>query len=133
MSQRILKFRAFDKKEKKMYYNLTLENGDMGYFPGCDLCDQHVGAIKPIVMQFIGLHDKKRTEEYPEGQEIYEGDILEHDSRCSFGGKEKDLHIVKFKILECITTQDCAGLTVPMLHQKSKVIGNIYENPELLK
>jgi len=28
------------------------------------------------VCQYTGLKDSKRTEEYPEGQEIYEGDII---------------------------------------------------------
>jgi len=30
-----------------------------------------------VPLLYIGLKDKKRTKEYPEGQEIYEGDIVE--------------------------------------------------------
>lgn len=31
------------------------------------------------IMQYTGLKDKKRTKEFPEGQEIYEGDIVSQE------------------------------------------------------
>ena len=35
-----------------------------------------------VLEQYIGLKDCKRTKEYPEGQEIYEGDIIRFTFEC---------------------------------------------------
>lgn len=37
---------------------------------------QFICVVPETVGQQVGLKDKKRTKEYPEGQEIYEGDII---------------------------------------------------------
>jgi hypothetical protein len=66
------------------------------------------------VMQFTGLHDKS-------GKEVYEGDIVKKESNG-------DLRVVSFK----------DGIFAPYpwtyggWNEVSEVIGNIYENPELL-
>jgi len=36
------------------------------------------------VEQFTGLKDKKRTKEYPEGQEIYDGDVVNNAKGYSY-------------------------------------------------
>jgi uncharacterized phage protein (TIGR01671 family) len=100
-----------------------------------------------LLMQFTGLLDKN-------GKEIYEGDILQvpHDTyrmgrEVFWQGKEdgfelvvwdekfsgfgsKDLHFLKegYSIDELPTRY----LWVMETPKKSKVIGNIHENPELL-
>lgn len=68
MSRPIL-FRAWAIASRQMFYPDT---GD-----GWDIAN---GALNPlpntILEQFTGLYDKKRTKEFPDGQPVYEGDVL---------------------------------------------------------
>lgn len=146
--KRKIKFRAWDKDLKQMFpvwkLDLTIEpsitvkeyDGD-GYF------ERRIKSH--YLMQYIGLKDKK-------GKEIYEGDILEYrdkdglsDSGTIVVGWDKKaagwgLYYTKveFEFMGKINKYDeqflgeysatCAG----EIMAKSKIIGNIYENPELL-
>src|SRR5438128_6703414 len=44
-----------------------------------------------VLMEFTGLKDSKRTAEFPDGQPIYEGDIIR-----SFGSSVEIKHIVSY-------------------------------------
>lgn len=71
------------------------------------------------VMQYTGLKDKN-------GVEIYEGDIIKH-----FG----DFGVVKFQ-KGCFVSNWKTKSTLLkdfIMGNRCEVIGNIYENPELLK
>ena len=72
------RYRAWYTEEKKMYLVLGLDwfnqkvmiatNGIPIWYPIDDLF---------ILMQYSGLHDRKHTSEYPKGQGIYVGDIIQ--------------------------------------------------------
>ena len=73
--------------------------------------------------EFTGLHDKN-------GKEIYEGDVVQ------WGGSDKETRAVEFKdgrfgILHCYNP-DC-NIFQTSIWDLVEVIGNIYENEELLE
>lgn len=74
------------------------------------------------VGQYTGLRDCKRTAEYPEGQEIYGGDIVSlPDMPCPFQVIFND---GAFEITDGHCTANLRGY----LHEL-KVIGSIHDNP----
>lgn len=113
---RILKFRTWDKVEKEM-----VEHEDLLI---------KVKAINEFnnyydFMQYTGLKDKN-------GKEIYEGDI------CIYTSKDKTLNrtgIIKFKhgYFGLTFFDGRVGLLANILDYAIEVIGNVYQNPELLE
>ena len=137
---REIKFRVWDKTSDSMLYQddferveldtknkmVTLiaeEESDKSHY----VLD-YEDSIEAEILQYTGLKDKN-------GKEIYEGDILgrheywpiriEYDKGCFM---VRDLDKVRYNNLI---------LNVPICNFESindwKVIGNIYENPELLE
>ena len=122
---REIKFRAWDREAQKMFYSKTEQFDDMLGFRF-----EHFTDDFPVYMQYTGLKDKN-------GKEIYEGDILEYKHKDIFE-KIYVVGIVKWimggfffkKSKEVIDEWWTANL---IYYKKDiKVIGNIYDNPELL-
>lgn len=95
-----------------------------------DTCDDHLVPSELIIMLWSGLNDNY-------GKKIYEGDIVEYDG-TAIGGRT----FVAEVFYTTDMTLSCSpgfGLWVknkgysPMELGDYKVIGNKYENPELLK
>jgi len=152
---REIKFRAWDKINEKMIYS----NGEIDYFDGDGI---EGGAMETIfldmwgnvekyihttggtnevkmindaeIMQYTGLKDKN-------GKEIYEGDILKVELRS----KDNYIGRVDFNYGQfwCVKHNGYGGTgyDFDFLCNKDRysktaiieVIGNIFENPELLK
>ncbi len=106
---REIKFRAWVSHQKQFWYPGTIIRVSLGE----DLQKELGEDI--ILMQFTGLKDKN-------GKEIYEGDIVHHGKNAV---SPVEFHDGSFTVA-----------TTSVMHRRSnelKVIGNIYENPELLK
>lgn len=140
--KREIKFRAWDTKKKKMYkpvhqaYKGKLHelfvsfSGQLVAHEIDCLMSESTFANRYILMQYTGLKDSK-------GVEIYESDIVQgtnDDSGC--GTTTKNIVEVKWN-------EDICGFEPFSLYDSDCniytnatdviVIGNIYQNPELLK
>jgi len=130
MKNREIKFRGQRLTNGEWVYGgaVYTEHLDIGYhiMPHMNLLIQ----VKNItICQYTGLNGKN-------GVEIYEDDLIKHNSRIfHLRYSEKLYHFV----LECINEKTDSGNSI--FHSISwmrtcskycEVIGNIYENPELL-
>ena len=129
---RDIKFRAWYKEKNIMVYDN--EDDTYGYWDGC--CNSNVGMVNSILkskyyenyefMQYTGLKDKN-------GKEIYEGDILRYSYNIS--QIEDENYLVRQNICgwEMRKNKKKRGQRSFRFAEKMEVIGNIYENPELLE
>lgn len=125
------KFRAWLKKEKEMI-DVDEIHWDRGKFEfiGDGITFQRL-ANEVELMQSTGLKDKN-------GKEIFEGDIIKVTNENSWlevvsYEKEKSMFVIEeinrnFKVPSS-PLYDLFNTTI----FESEIIGNIYENPELLK
>ena len=103
---RNIKFLAWNKDSEDMIYDWCCFDHSGGQGKESDY----------VVMQYTGLKDKN-------GKEIYEGDIIQFD----FKGE------LKTSVIKEHSLDYCYWMSLPMGRREYEVIGNIYENPELVK
>ena len=91
------------------------------YYPGdCNSLDGYE-VIPETVGQFTGLHDA-------DGKEIYEGDIVIFDNHLQ-GISQVVYDYAGFDV----DSKTYRTALRPMMNNHIRVVGNIYDNPELLK
>ena len=117
---REIKFRAWDKEENRMYDwpfiihhfddEIRVHKEGFGYI--------HIPMEDIDLMQYTGIEDKN-------GKEIYEGDIL----RAKMQG---DWYVGEVNFGEGMWF-GAKDYLYQAVKNEAEVIGNIYENPELIK
>lgn len=117
---REIKFRAWDSKSQRMYYQGEPDLEDIQSF-------FHHYNDNDKLMQFTGLHDKN-------GKEIYEGDIVERRIKVI---EEEIVYIEKVVFVSGAFQRECKEKELGDFYeapfQTFEIIGNIHENPELTK
>lgn len=119
---REIKFRAWDTERKEMFYPnwiLTSTGCNVDKMEHPKHGELHRKDNTAILMQYTGLKDKN-------GKEIYEGDIVHVKGKLPVVGEVDGLQQVFYT--------GCSF--APNIITKAKmveVIGNAYENPELLE
>lgn len=130
MTQRVIKFRAMrDDMNPSWVYGSLLYGGDIPRIQELPLFSLFTTCLKGTEGQFTGLQDKN-------GKDIYEGDIV----RCSIFEREQfDEHYSGIAVE--VKWMDKSGGFYPFVIASGwrssvedvELLGNIYENPELLK
>jgi len=126
---REIKFRAWHPALEKMFYDCRVSTA--AWLDS----STHFGGDHDTLMQYTGLHDKN-------GKEIYEGDILLPDKELSLTLYTHPKHLVEV-VYECgffgvrdLGTRhgriDGGMMVNPDDWLDTEVIGDIYENKELL-
>lgn len=138
-NKRIIKFRAWDRRRKKMIFGPTDENVNSAWV----FTMAEVGGVYDdvlVLMQSTGLLDKNK-------KEIYEGDIVRYAFDWDYADKEYVIREFKKskKAGNYIGQVEWEGeefahfvinpkrMNLSTTSYLVEVIGNLYENPELIK
>ena len=123
---REIKFRIWDTENKEMLkvqeldFEPTFYGGRIAIRP--DQYNDYFDTEDMILMQYTGLHDKN-------GKEIYEGDIVyvvsKDENAFILWDEETARYIIQFNGW-CADFDNYYG-------KELEVIGNIYDNPDLLE
>jgi uncharacterized phage protein (TIGR01671 family) len=124
---RDIKFRAWDTQFKMMSPPIDIFNHGEEFFFFKGIGTRSVNHFRLIIMQYTGLKDKN-------GKEIYEGDVCKLLNQFHLN----EIYSVKFIGGSFCLSNELEPYIPFFAYDKDKidymeVIGNIYENPELLE
>ena len=121
MNNREIKFRAWDTKSQRMFNDVSI--GTVHIFDDSYSFKNSAESKDCEFMQFTGLKDKN-------GKEIYEGDIVEYEEPRFESG------MMKSEVIFSLGCFEVGGNSFSEFRHPDidlEVIGNTYENPDLLK
>lgn len=136
---RDIKFRVYNPRDNKVHYDITgFEYIDNGNMTGVFIDGDFFLKEEVELMQYTGLKDKN-------GKEIYEGDIVKfkhrditimasvkygewQESKCDEYDCSHYGYYINYK-----WDNYCENTGFDLYEKIVEVVGNIYENPELLK
>lgn len=124
----VTKFRVWDEDAQEMVYGVGLTPGGIPYaIPNyAEASDQFDYYPSCHEMQFTGLRDSK-------GAEIYEGDVVQGAPRYQ---REDEIILIEQKVSflkGCYMFGNWNAHEYFNKHQHIEVVGNIYEDPDLLE
>lgn len=141
---REIKFRAWDADDKRMCFQVYVGtegwHGEYWTDGMMTSCFSDVNHKDNVLMQFTGLSDKS-------GKEIWEGDVVSYTYVNDYGATLKDLEDdIKNKVIREVVFKNGQFWPICMFNTDYhdfddkdlifihfEVLGNIYENPELLE
>ena len=127
----IPRYRAWDKHRQKMFANdeLIIWNGNVYANDSKKLtCNNLKGwsIDDEYLMQSTGLKDKN-------GKEIFEGDILDYRGRKALVRWHGSYASFIYRFVDELQKRNTEWKPLYLAYMKCEIIGNIYENPELLE
>lgn len=122
----IPKFRAWDKRYKEIYLvdEVNWDDGEFDYIG--DAITFYRGAEEVELMQSTGLFDKN-------GKEVFEKDILDYNGRKVIVKWHGSYASFIYEFVDELQKRKTEWQPLYLSYYKFEVIGNVYENPELLE
>ena len=123
----MIKFRAWDEADSLMYYNIEMgiKFDDGSEYTFGDFLN-NMGYHNYKIMQYTGFKDKNN-------KEIYEGDIIDNGNKHTPSKGVVKFCEASFRVDSGEGGMFNLAMTGQMCNGKMEIIGNLYENPELLE
>ena len=126
----IPKFRAWDKRFSEFVEDFFASEDGKIYKKSTDtgygIAISRETSDKVILMQSTGLVDKN-------GKEIFEGDILDYKGRKALVRWHGSYASFIYRFVDEPHKRNAEWKPLYLAYMKCEIIGNVYENPELLE
>ena len=122
-------FRAYDGGSLNRMYQpdeVMVGGGDIWIIDEDSVAGDWIVNNDLHLMQSTGLHDKN-------GKEIFEGDILDYKGRKALVRWHGSYASFIYRFVDELQKRNTEWKLLYLAYMKCEIIGNVYENPELLE